>query len=110
MFRAWDKVKREMHTNPFNGKICGLNDIFQDSGNWVFMQFSGLDDEEGTKIFEGDIVYCQHNVSETPYTQEVLFRCGGFCIGGRDFICNLYKVKIIGNIYQNPEMLRGDYK
>ena len=55
-FRAWDKRKRVMFTNPFNGVIGGMNDIFANTGDWIYMQYSGKEDKNDTEMYEGDIV------------------------------------------------------
>jgi hypothetical protein len=53
-FRAWDRVEKRMHPNPFNGVIGGTNDIFANTGNWSFMEYAGLKDVNCLDIFEGD--------------------------------------------------------
>ena len=64
-FRVWDKDNEEMVSFPITlcrkfdaDRGCGevfVNKIFTDR-DYIFMQFTGLTDVNGVKIFEGDIV------------------------------------------------------
>ena len=65
-------------------------------------QFTGLTDKNGKKIFEGDIV----KVDEKHY--EVKFVLGQFFIGiNMPIAYKRFDCEIIGNIHDNPEMLKG---
>lgn len=72
-------------------------------------QYTGLKDKNGTKIFEGDIVLLKGE--EEPY--QVAFDESCFQVYGNS-ICyvmdNFYDhdIEVIGNIYDNPELLEGD--
>lgn len=85
-------------------------------------QFTGLTDENGVKIFEGDIVHLYGDKGTDTrfvnYIALVVFAYGGFCaIDGTpddyavcrfDFTSTL-NCKVIGNIYDNPELIEdGD--
>lgn len=68
-------------------------------------EFTGLQDSEGVDIYEGDVL----QVDES-YINYVIFDKGLFQL--KDSIWTLHgvinyndKIKIIGNIYQNPELL-----
>lgn len=88
-------------------------------------QYTGLTDKNGTKIFEGDIV--KENIGigtvkfgdyETPYrnvsviTQDIYSKHIGFYIEWinvdfrKDIGYWLNKIDVIGNIHDNPELLK----
>ena len=62
-------------------------------------QFTGLYDKNGRKIFEGDIMRNAGNVVE--------FYGGDFCINGDSPLSYWTGTEVIGNIYDNPELLKG---
>lgn len=100
-FRAYDSTTRTMHLNPFNGKLGGMNDIFDNTGNWEYMQFTGLYDKNGNEIFEGDIIDYGCN-----RYMPVEFINGCFCICKNTAMPTLMSLyPVIGNIYENPELL-----
>ena len=66
----------------------------------TWMQYTGLKDEKGTEIYEGDVVSNEAPGGfRGPMVVEWVDDCFGF---------NLYsggKYTVIGNIYENPELL-----
>lgn len=126
-FRAWHKTWEEL------GKVKRIR--FDDEGNisTVFiqsetlgsnaylkdielMQSTGLVDENGVEIFEGDIVQFEdcYEVSDFLYINTGIIEwCqGGLHVTNRDSVSmedlldgDLLEVTIIGNIYENPELL-----
>lgn len=80
-------------------------------------QYTGVDDTNGTKIFEGDIVqYTYATNSDLTHIGCVVYGSGEFYIedttSGEDaFMSSLtdddYTYKVIGNIYDDVRRIRG---
>ena len=68
-------------------------------------QFTGLEDKYGKKIFEGDIV--DTGDEEEGYnTLPIVFHDGIFSYEySSQSLFELYKMSVIGNIHDNPELL-----
>lgn len=135
-FRAWDREEKRMTDANFSisrhGKIWWLNSdgalcgAFENpsyaphyplQSGFVLMQFTGLKDKNGKEIYEGDILAI-NNISNIKY--EVRFgnyepygsneRQQGFYLyddSDNSTIPLTENYKIVGNIYENPELLGG---
>ena len=72
-------------------------------------QYTGLTDKNGNKIWENDIVYIPYVCLEDTYCK-VVFQFGQFVgeliDGTTDSIVNR-KAEVIGNIFDNEELLKG---
>ena len=113
-FRAWDKEDKEM----INADCCYLGDrdeLFVDAVERMFewcilMQYTGLKDKMGEEIFEGDIVNVI-SISDGVKQGVITFTRGCFWIdyqvGNSDLLYVPLKVEVIGNIYENPELLEA---
>jgi len=121
-FRAWDKEENEM--------IYGLNQMVWNwdlarnkpeilfDGEIPITQFTGLKDKNGKEIYEGDVVKIQHPYKNRCWIGEIIF--DEYAFNGKDFYMagfihfdnpsDLFVegtdfIEIIGNIYENPELL-----
>lgn len=118
-FRAWDKLNNEMYVVEQINFECGE---FESIGYGItnlrgadkieLMQSTGLCDKEGTEVFEGDIL---HHQIQTEYTFIVKYdKDKGRWYG--DGLSRTYRIditkeflpyyKVIGNIYENQEILK----
>jgi hypothetical protein len=129
-YRAWHKtweelgeVKRirfddvgDVRTVLFRGKILGTDTPID---KIELMQSTGLKDKNGKEIFEGDIVQFEDCYTETDFlyvnTGIVEWSQGSFTITNRDSVLmedlldgDSLDVTIIGNIYENPELLEDE--
>ena len=121
-FRAWDSIKKKFVEHFFitdNGLICNMERPTSDynspipieKSELILMQSTGLFDKNGKDIFEGDIIECTRGCLHEVYIEK---EYGGTYIGGmpaiylkgiREGYAWTGDEKIIGNIYENPELL-----
>ena len=118
-FRAWDKETKTM----IDVSLINFEEHSILGGYWEFgqtesikfdeielMQSTGLKDKNGKEIFEGDIL------KSNKYITSVFYERGAYCVKfsrtpNTTVTMNVisfiekYKTKIIGNIYENPELL-----
>ncbi|EHC5294628.1 hypothetical protein JR517_000508 [Listeria monocytogenes serotype 1/2a] len=111
-FRAWDKEVKEMDYNPSVIEIWQnkpINEQFrlESEEKLVWMQYTGLKDKNGKKIFERDIGWDEHNECYGV----VKFEEGKFLYVWENIAEDLWEVadgiEICGNIHENPELLEG---
>jgi uncharacterized phage protein (TIGR01671 family) len=110
-FRVWDKKNSVFQTRGatlsvllslgYQGAICS------DHEGYVYQQFTGLNDRNGTPIFEGDIVRFYFDNPEVSWTELVAWENFGWVLLSKeDSTCpllNLENMEIIGNILEHAE-------
>ena len=105
-FRAWVNTEKKMY--------YGDNDLeafFRDFEGWDIMQFTGLKDKNGKDVFEGDITAASKDAFNRHL---VIFEDGCFQLvlaTGRQTLKDAswrghFMEEVIGNIYENPELLK----
>ena len=103
-FRAWDtEVKQNISWNEIKPY---LNCIILDE-TLILMQYTGLKDKDGKEIYEGDIVESNWNnaIEEIKDIRSVDWLLSdGFLAGQENDGC-LMGARVIGNIYENPELI-----
>jgi len=84
--------------------------IMGDCNDWIWMQSTGLKDINGKEIYEDDIL--QEHYRTNPKRVVVTVGSDGMWLCGYSW-SSLYHilshpgVTVIGNIYENPELLEG---
>lgn len=122
-FRAWSKNKKHMY--PVDMKTVLTLDFFKSvipdlehNEDFVIMQSTGLRDSAVDLIYEGDIVLVEsQGVSDTrivSWHEGCWKACSSTnpSVGTRGLLhyyrVNYNNVKIIGNIYENPELINNE--
>lgn len=117
--RGEDEVIEHL-MNPLNGKLvhdkCNFTDDSSDyytDGSYILLQYTGLKDKNGVEIFDGDIIrYKDYEVENGKQIRHEVKIVASFDVVELRMlycICDWNDtVEVIGNIYDNPELLDGD--
>lgn len=131
-FRAWDGRKQRMlevtSLDWFNGRVVKMNKLWDVKQDEVtLLQWTGLKDKNGVKIFDKDIVRCHKfteemgaNMGVVEGEKEFVARVEFSVYGGTQVVLpndnfmfvweydegwHEESLEVIGNIYENPELI-----
>ena len=126
-FKAWHKKKKEFIEyfciNP-EGSIFDSDDEGDElNPNLILMQYTGLKDKNGKKIYESDILKVNYNPydannegmtlkgNSVEFNARVIFKNGSFWAAAnckyRQLLLTMFERKeIIGNIYENSNLIK----
>ena len=122
-FRAWTDEGKVMYYDVYPFKdgtlLLSYDKIAFDevpASDFILMQSTGLLDKNGKEIYEGDIV--KYEAGCNTVTEEVVYdkNFAGFGVKDADAVIiftfgelaediGLHSLEVIGNIYENPELL-----
>lgn len=133
-FRAWNGEQmlhdaRSYSSNDealyvsFNGQVAYLDDdggcddpeccggrmyYMQKIEFFILMQFTGLHDKNGKEMWEGDIVritWLNYANKQESIIRDIKWNGNGYGNVFDEGNSPKYAIEVIGNIYQNPELL-----
>lgn len=105
-FRAWDAQENQMINPDYitrTGYAFWKENSISTSSN-IIMQFTGYLDKNGAEIYEGDILLWNNNGFDCKAVID--FKGGAFMLTSKEgerFYP--YANEVVGNIYQNPELI-----
>lgn len=130
-YKLWDKENKEFLEDDWeteyavlaNGTVIEIYDNGFGEGysvrnldNIEVLQFTGLKDKNGKEIYEGDIIRLKHHIDKRiNVVGKVVFLSEQASFGIIDDLGQEYplfrntteQIEIIGNVYENFELLEG---
>ena len=119
-FRAWDGYKMYYPNDESNYgvRIGGeIYELYQDGPDHIryhplpdgssLMQYTGIKDKNGKEIYEGDIIKAPHDFGPGGFHERTFVFRTIALIGAVEAYWDMSAAEIIGNIYENPELLNS---
>lgn len=121
-FRAWFPSEKRITPSKTVFELCENAKQYGKNldSELILLQYTGLKDKNGVEIFEGDVVknecrtWEEEEGEEPTYSNKIssiIYRNHGFWVDDESFgwegedLWDWDEIKIIGNIYENPELL-----
>ena len=114
LFRGKRADNGEWATSPYPYGTMSSDTMIHDFILDTVGQYTGMIDKNGVKIFEGDIVLKRTHNGKKPIPvtfHDGMFHCGwggGSSTATHAYTLNDKQIEVIGNIYDNPELVGGD--
>lgn len=120
-FRAWDEDSQKMNGNVeiYIAKDKTI-EVHPKDDKTIVMQSTGLKDKNGREIYEGNIIRffdCDGDGYTVPVVWDNDYACFSVDWGSNtltsfdyleEFYTDLKDIEVIGNKYENPELLKGE--
>ena len=110
----------DLWCNPYGKRVVCITSLINAQGTTggnevdpeTVGQYTGLTDKNGRKIFEGDIVRYGDTIHRVVFEQRNGTAYFGLVYSSFETLPfghyqDLKQIKVIGNIYDNPELLEG---
>jgi len=116
-FRVWNKEKKRMITKGVFKVLDAIENGKLDRDKFEILQYTGLRDCDRKEIYEGDIVkvieedgtehihYVEYKADKTEYPAFDLYPEIDVEFNTLQFYVINKQIEVIGNIYENPELL-----
>jgi uncharacterized phage protein (TIGR01671 family) len=116
-FRVWDKGEGVMISPDYITRdgVAHWTCHSIPQGSRELQQFTGLRDKNGKEIYEGDIILYRGDMAQIKYHGWGFHTCPipddndyRFCTWEKFWLQDVPESEVIGNIYENPELLKGE--